>query len=102
MSRTRPCLGKRKRDGPNGPMLPVYEWWTYGEVELMAQMFGSGIIHRDLVHEVHHPEEAYPPAQRLRILGICSKNRVEWFITDLACNAYRYGVPKCSTADVCA
>eukprot|EP01054_Gregarina_sp_Poly1_P005760 Gregarina_sp_Poly_1__5759@NODE_302_length_9747_cov_161_916736_g261_i0_p2_GENE_NODE_302_length_9747_cov_161_916736_g261_i0NODE_302_length_9747_cov_161_916736_g261_i0_p2_ORF_typecomplete_len681_score88_59AMPbinding/PF00501_28/3_7e81GH3/PF03321_13/0_13_NODE_302_length_9747_cov_161_916736_g261_i045776619 len=84
-SRNQPCLGKRQSGKPDG-----YVWWTYGEVENMSKMIGSAILHRGLIKTQKFPEEKYVPAQKLDILGIVSKNRVEWFVTEQAANYYNF------------
>eukprot|EP01053_Blabericola_migrator_P003632 Blabericola_migrator_1__3631@NODE_2087_length_3294_cov_232_696932_g1324_i0_p1_GENE_NODE_2087_length_3294_cov_232_696932_g1324_i0NODE_2087_length_3294_cov_232_696932_g1324_i0_p1_ORF_typecomplete_len684_score137_69AMPbinding/PF00501_28/2e79_NODE_2087_length_3294_cov_232_696932_g1324_i04442495 len=85
ISKNSPCLGKRQKakGAKEG-----YAWWTYGEIDTMAQMLGSGIIHGNLVKTCEFPEERYEPARSLNVLGIISKNRLEWFITEQAANAY--------------
>lgn len=98
LSRTRPCLGTRRKihgfdsTASNGttdnPALGDYEYLQYGEVELMAQTFGSGLLRKKLVHTITYEDEVYEPARELKPIGICSKNRLEWFITDIACQAY--------------
>lgn len=85
---TRPFLGRRKR-AADGHLLEEFEWWTYGEVEVLAQLLGSALLRLKLIEYADFPEEAYPAARRLRCIGICSKNRVEWFVTDLAATCYK-------------
>ncbi|XP_078659799.1 long-chain-fatty-acid--CoA ligase 1-like isoform X1 [Branchiostoma floridae x Branchiostoma belcheri] len=70
VSNNGPCLGWRT--SPTGP----YEWMTYGDVAERARNFGSGLIARGL--------QPNPDT----FLGIFSQNRVEWTVTEQACNMY--------------
>ncbi|XP_035669719.1 long-chain-fatty-acid--CoA ligase 1-like isoform X2 [Branchiostoma floridae] len=70
MSKNNPCLGWRT--SPEGP----FEWMTYGNVAEKAHNFGSGLLSRGLQS---NPET---------FLGIFSQNRVEWTVTEQACNMY--------------
>jgi long-chain acyl-CoA synthetase len=48
----------------------------------MTQDLARGILKHDLAAEVDDNELGY----KLKVLGICSVNREEWVVTDLACN----------------
>uniref|UniRef100_H2ZDV1 Long-chain-fatty-acid--CoA ligase n=1 Tax=Ciona savignyi TaxID=51511 RepID=H2ZDV1_CIOSA len=65
-----PCLGHRP--GPGEP----YKWITYNEVLTRSQHFGSGLLHEGAVA---NPDQ---------FIGIFSQNRVEWKLTEQACNSY--------------
>ena len=65
-----PWMGTKKlKDGKF-----VYEWITVKEVNDMAQNFGAGLMAMDLIPEVEGEGKMY------RMLGIQSKNRLEWNI----------------------
>lgn len=90
-SRAKPCFGKRKVMVLNNQTkLGEYEWWTYGEIEAMSQMLGSGILYKNIAPVTEYPNSTYKPAQFLRVIGIISKNRLEWFVTEQAANAYNF------------
>ncbi|XP_038060252.1 long-chain-fatty-acid--CoA ligase 5-like [Patiria miniata] len=65
-----PCLGWRPE--PESP----YSWITYNEVHTRARNFGSGMIQKGI------------PAGNETFIGIYSQNRVEWVVTEQACNMY--------------
>nr|XP_002129904.1 long-chain-fatty-acid--CoA ligase 1 [Ciona intestinalis] len=65
-----PCLGHRPGAGQ------PYQWITYNEVLTKAQHFGSGLVHEGAKTQ---PEQ---------FIGIFSQNRVEWKITEQACNSF--------------
>nr|XP_002129741.1 long-chain-fatty-acid--CoA ligase 1-like [Ciona intestinalis] len=65
-----PCVGWRP--GPDQP----YKWLTYQQVLTRAQHFGSGLVHEGAKTQ---PEQ---------FIGIFSQNRVEWKITEQACNSF--------------
>ncbi|XP_071107341.1 long-chain-fatty-acid--CoA ligase 1-like [Haliotis cracherodii] len=69
-SRHRKCLGRRT--GPN----KEYEFLTYQQVYDKTREFGSGLIQLGLKP---HPDT---------FIGIYSINRIEWVVTEQACNAY--------------
>ncbi|XP_077974330.1 long-chain-fatty-acid--CoA ligase 1-like isoform X2 [Styela clava] len=64
------CLGYRP--GPDQP----YKWFSYQEVLDRSQRIGSGLIAKGA--------EAKPS----QFIGIFSQNRVEWTVTEQACNCY--------------
>ncbi|XP_077999355.1 long-chain-fatty-acid--CoA ligase 5-like isoform X2 [Glandiceps talaboti] len=65
-----PCLGYRP--GPGQP----YHWINYKTVKERATAIGSGLLNKGC------------PAGQQSFLGIYSKNRPEWVITEQACNMY--------------
>eukprot|EP00298_Acanthocystis_sp_HF-20_P007602 c17158_g1_i1.p1 GENE.c17158_g1_i1~~c17158_g1_i1.p1 ORF type:complete len:684 (+),score=333.62 c17158_g1_i1:32-2053(+) len=72
----RPCLGTRPIvDGKAQP----YVWMTYSEVKNRRDNFGAGMMHLGML----------PVSDdNMRLLGIYSKNRAEWVISELAAYAY--------------
>ena len=85
VSRNDPCYGTRKKIvevGEGGKTVVTYgdyEWLTYQQVQDRIDAFGSGILHMDLI-----PTND----QGLKLLGIFSKNRMEWCIAENACHAF--------------
>jgi len=61
------CLGWREGNGP-------YQWLTYKQVAARAQRVGSGLL--ALGFKPHD------------FVGIYSRNKLEWVLTEQACNAY--------------
>lgn len=61
---------------------------SYDKVDDLARRLGSAILELDAVPEMEFPDEQYEGARKMRQLGIFSKNRVEWFVTEQAANAY--------------
>lgn len=53
---------------------------TYKEAVERAQQVGSAIISEGLFN--------VPEGERMKLVGIFSKNRVEWTLTDIAANLY--------------
>eukprot|EP00996_Jenningsia_fusiforme_P002106 NODE_294_length_2501_cov_132.613377_g271_i0.p1 GENE.NODE_294_length_2501_cov_132.613377_g271_i0~~NODE_294_length_2501_cov_132.613377_g271_i0.p1 ORF type:complete len:681 (-),score=130.41 NODE_294_length_2501_cov_132.613377_g271_i0:368-2410(-) len=76
-----PCLGQRSV-GPDGVPGP-YKWVTYAEVWERVKRLGSGIQALDLA-----PRTEVEKMGSFRVLGVYSKNRPEWVITEQACNAH--------------
>uniref|UniRef100_A0A9J7XTM8 Arachidonate--CoA ligase n=1 Tax=Cyprinus carpio carpio TaxID=630221 RepID=A0A9J7XTM8_CYPCA len=64
-----PCLGSRKPKQP-------YEWLSYSEVIERAENLGSAFLHKG------HSKDGDP------YIGIFSRNRPEWTISELACYTY--------------
>jgi len=56
-----------------------YVWKTYTEVGVLRDAIGSALVKRNMV-----PEND----QKLRLVGLFSKNREEWVIAEQACHAY--------------
>eukprot|EP01138_Halocafeteria_seosinensis_P000248 gb/GECG01000254.1/.p1 GENE.gb/GECG01000254.1/~~gb/GECG01000254.1/.p1 ORF type:complete len:708 (+),score=97.62 gb/GECG01000254.1/:1-2124(+) len=73
----KPCLGYRQmEDGVAGEFV----WFTYNEIAEKRDNIGSGLLHLD----------ACPPNDDgYQLVGIYSKNRYEWVVTEQACNAYK-------------
>lgn len=53
-----------------------HKWLKYSEVACLAEKIGSGFIHLGL-----------EPSKET-FVGIYAKNRVEWSLTEIACNTY--------------
>eukprot|EP00921_Rhytidocystis_pertsovi_P017397 GHVQ01027372.1.p1 GENE.GHVQ01027372.1~~GHVQ01027372.1.p1 ORF type:complete len:647 (+),score=60.20 GHVQ01027372.1:371-2311(+) len=80
------CLGTRETvNGERGE----YKWKSYDEVRQLVQACGSGLVNLELC-----PEEEFDIpsgalySDKLRFIGINSKNREEWTIMDIASNAF--------------
>lgn len=73
--RNRPFLGTKVNDS--------YRWRNYGEAHEFAEVWGSGLLEKDLV-----PLKKEYKSYEVRFLGICSKNREEYILADLACVFY--------------
>jgi long-chain acyl-CoA synthetase len=56
---------------------PSLEYLNYKEAVTRAHHIGSGIIQEKMFN--------IPEGETLKLLGIFSKNRVEWGLTDYAC-----------------
>lgn len=83
------CLGYRRRSAEDGSLAPEYTWFTYKEVADLALKLGTSLLEqKNCVDILQFTDEAYVPAQNLRMLGIFSKNRVEWLVCEQAANAY--------------
>ena len=72
-------LGSRKKI--NNKDFSDYYWRTYSEVFTLTKYFGSGVMNLGLCPEIETKENG-----KFRFLGIYSKNREEWVISDLACH----------------
>lgn len=84
ISRNAPCMGHRtveSVDEKGEPVVGDFAWMTWQECQDKVDAVGSAITHLDLA-----PLD--PEADNLRLVGIFSKNRYEWVITEQACNAY--------------
>lgn len=69
----RPALGKIvSKDNK-----PAIEYLTFKEALTRAHHLGSGIIQQNMFN--------VPEGETMKLLGIFSKNRVEWGLTDMAC-----------------
>lgn len=66
------CYGYKPSDSE------AFKWLKYSEVAEIAQQVGSAFVHLGL-----------KPGKEERI-GIFAKNRLEWCLTEQACNAYTY------------
>jgi len=69
-STNQPCLGWRESDSS------PYSWLTYDEVLVQVKEFGSGLIQ---MGAKTNPDQ---------FIGVFSQNRVEWKVTEQACNSY--------------
>ncbi|XP_029369106.1 long-chain-fatty-acid--CoA ligase 1-like isoform X2 [Echeneis naucrates] len=69
ISNNGPCLGSRKPKQP-------YEWISYSEVKERTEILGSAFLHKG------HSKTTDP------YIGIFSKNRPEWTMSELACYTY--------------
>lgn len=80
LSKDLPCLGHRNQDPVTGKWGP-YEWETYAEIRKRRDDFGAGLVrlYRGLLKGTKNSQFC---------VGIQSINRVEWSLTDLACQAY--------------
>lgn len=78
-----PCLGTRDESRKDAP----YLWRSYKEVETLVKRFGSGLVAIDAMPELEFDDPKFPKG---RLIGLYSKNRMEWTITDLAGSAYGY------------
>jgi len=76
--RNKPCLGTKVRRGDAWD----YEWKSYGQVLKDAEGLATSILDLQLAKEVTDPEHNL----KLSTIGICSINREEWLVTDLAAN----------------
>jgi long-subunit acyl-CoA synthetase (AMP-forming) len=56
---------------------PAIEYLTFKEALTRAHHLGSGIIQQNMFN--------VPEGETMKLLGIFSKNRVEWGLTDMAC-----------------
>ena len=59
-----------------------YVWKTYSQVQQDVFNFADIIVKNQLYNEVSDPDFGIT----LKVAGICSVNREEWIITDLASN----------------
>eukprot|EP00922_Rhytidocystis_sp_ex-Travisia-forbesii_P060311 GHVS01089412.1.p1 GENE.GHVS01089412.1~~GHVS01089412.1.p1 ORF type:complete len:675 (+),score=66.49 GHVS01089412.1:99-2123(+) len=82
-----PAVGSRKRnaDGSRGE----YEWISFKQLRSRVISVGSSLLNLNIAAEQTFdiPGDAKYP-RTYRFLGINSKNREEWTILDLACNAF--------------
>ncbi|KNC50594.1 thioester reductase domain-containing protein [Thecamonas trahens ATCC 50062] len=76
----RPLLGTRQRDEDSGA-LGEYAFVTYAEVWLAAQALGSAL-------QALPGITAASAAGNQPFIGLCSINRAEWVVADLACVLY--------------
>lgn len=70
-------LGTRKKLAEN--KYGAYEWKTYKEIEELVVKLCKGMTKNNFCPEIINEDKAF------KFLGIYSKNREEWVITDLAC-----------------
>lgn len=67
-----PWLGTKKTRTVNNAPQHYYEWMTVKEVRETAMKFGAGLMAMNLIPEVEGEGRMW------RMLGIQSKNRLEW------------------------
>lgn len=77
---TRKCLGTKVAD----PITKEakYKWKNYNEVDTEVQTLANLIQKNEWANEVHDDVSN----KTIKTIGICSVNREEWLVTDLACN----------------
>lgn len=59
-----------------------YKWRSYDDVYQETQALANAILRQQLANSVTDPDFQ----RTLKVVGICSVNRAEWLITDLASN----------------
>eukprot|EP00127_Corallochytrium_limacisporum_P002664 Clim_evm100s134 gene=Clim_evmTU100s134 len=74
-----PCIGKRYLQADR-KTYGDFEFLTYGETNELVQKFGKGIEALNLV-PVEEPGDILP-----RKIGFYCKNRMEWFVAQMACH----------------
>ena len=87
----RPCLGTRTgppgglpSPDPGAPPPPcAYEWSTFGECWRRLRGLGSGVL--GALDDGDPAGGGVGLATKQIMVGICSKNRPEWLLSDLAC-----------------
>ncbi|CRH02815.1 acyl-CoA synthetase, putative [Plasmodium relictum] len=79
-------LGERKKEiNNNKVVLGGYTFKTYGEVKNEIEILASALYQfENIEYNIFDDNGIY---NKLKILGIWSKNRIEWFTTDMACSA---------------
>ncbi|KMZ84644.1 long-chain-fatty-acid-CoA ligase [Plasmodium vivax Brazil I] len=82
-------LGERKKEvRGNETILGEYSFKTYGEIKNEIEILASALYQFETIEPNTFTDNgAY---DKLKILGIWSKNRVEWLTTDYACSAIDY------------
>lgn len=79
-------LGERKRELVNGKtVFGSYIFKTYAEVKNEIEVFASALCQFTKIEPSLFEDNGN--LNKMKILGIWSKNRIEWLITDLACSA---------------
>jgi len=76
---SRKCLGYREGLDQNKAE-EKYKFLTYGQVATMARNMSTNMLDKNLT-----PIQRYEEEGDLKILGIFSKNCVEWVVTDISC-----------------
>eukprot|EP00923_Selenidium_pygospionis_P031859 GHVN01056304.1.p1 GENE.GHVN01056304.1~~GHVN01056304.1.p1 ORF type:complete len:686 (+),score=98.62 GHVN01056304.1:273-2330(+) len=84
-SKNQPCLGERKKRA-DGTLDADYTWKTFAQVEELALSFGAGLCKLGANETLFFDDEVV--AKEARFVGLMSKNRMEWHVTDLACGAH--------------
>uniref|UniRef100_A0A8C9LKM7 long-chain-fatty-acid--CoA ligase n=1 Tax=Piliocolobus tephrosceles TaxID=591936 RepID=A0A8C9LKM7_9PRIM len=82
-------LGERKKETrETDTVLGEYAFKTYGEIKNEVEIFASALYQFENIEPITYTDNgAY---NQLKMLGIWSKNRIEWFTTDYACAAINY------------
>ncbi|SOV17036.1 acyl-CoA synthetase [Plasmodium sp. gorilla clade G2] len=83
-------LGERKKEirGDNEVILGEYTFKTYGQVKNEIEIFASALYQfEEIEYNIFNDNGIY---NQFKILGIWSKNRSEWFITDVATSAINF------------
>ncbi|GAB69216.1 long-chain-fatty-acid--CoA ligase, partial [Plasmodium cynomolgi strain B] len=79
-------LGERKKEvRGNETILGEYSFKTYGEIKNEIEILASALYQFENIEPNIFTDNG--PYDKLKILGIWSKNRVEWLTTDYACSA---------------
>lgn len=79
-------LGERKREIVNDKtVFGSYVFKTYAQVKNEIEVFASALCQFSNIEPSTFEDNG--SINKLKIIGIWSKNRVEWLITDLACSA---------------
>lgn len=68
-------MGSRNKNLPGRP----YEWKTFREVNEISEHIAKGMLSLNLVPPQHLEGKDW------QFLGIFSKNRIEWGLTNMAC-----------------
>ena len=74
------CLGTKVKNERSGDF--EYKWKSYDQVYEDTNVMANAIRADGLAYTVNDSDFAID----LKVLGICSVNREEWLVTDLACN----------------
>lgn len=76
------CMGYREvvDTTEDGKVYGKFTWMSYNQIAEMRDNLGSGMKHLEL-----NPVNSMD----MRLVGIFSKNRYEWVVTEQACNAYQ-------------
>ncbi|KEG03894.1 acyl-CoA synthetase, putative [Plasmodium vinckei vinckei] len=82
-------LGERKKEIKDGEtILGDYVFKTYGEVKNEIEIFASALYQFENIEPTTFTDNG--KYDTLKIMGIWSKNRPEWYITDIACAAINF------------
>ena len=80
MQPSRPCLGTKVLDPATNEA--SYQWKTYKQIHQLTQALAYNMKEKDFANSVKDTVTG----QTLNMIGICSINREEWIVTDLASN----------------
>jgi long-chain acyl-CoA synthetase len=72
-------MTKQTVDGKQVDVAGDFVWFTYAQVQERIDAIGSGMLHFDMApaNDIGH-----------KLVGLFSKNRMEWVIAEQACHAY--------------